>query len=254
MTVARSWRHATPRRDHGASSPSDNNTLLVVIPSPPYLFGNSSALLLGVSSPSNDRSTRDPPPPADEAWVLGVTLSTPFPWRLWWHLLTEAPCILHGKRLRWHLPPEAPYMEATSRAPCLKKRPTWKATSVAFAPRSALLRGKRLRWHLHPEAAINANRGLWRFNRQIEKPKKTSKINHRPCPQKTAVTSKAARRRPPHDHRPQPVEVAFFGFFPRAFFFFFSMISPKNSPGGASAAKRRKPQAGSCDEKGGSRM
>ena len=42
-------------------------------------------------------------------------------------------------------------------------------------------------------AAINANWGLWSFNRQIEKPKKTSKINHRPCPQKTAVTSKAAR-------------------------------------------------------------
>ena len=53
--------------------------------------------------------------------------------------------------------------------------------------------------------AINANWGLWRFNRQIEKPKKTSKINHRPCPQKTAVTSKAARRRPPHDHRPRSV-------------------------------------------------
>ena len=61
--------------------------------------------------------------------------------------------------------------------------------------------------------AINANWGLWRFNRQIEKPKKTSKINHRPCPQKTAVTSKAARRRPPHDHRPRPVEVAFFRLF-----------------------------------------
>ena len=64
-----------------------------------------------------------------------------------------------------------------------------------------------------PDAATNANRRLWRFNRQIEKPRKTSKINHRPCPQKTAVTSKAARRRPPHDHRPRPVEVAFFRLF-----------------------------------------
>ena len=160
MTVARSWRHATPRRDHGTSPPSDN-THCVVIPSPPYLFGNSSTLLFGVSSPSNDRSTRDPPPPADEAWVLGATLSTPFSWRLRWHLPPEAPCTesdfggicppkrptwkrlqglpvprsaLYGKRLRWHLPHEAPCMESDFGGICPPKRPAWKATSVAFAP------------------------------------------------------------------------------------------------------------------------
>ena len=50
-----------------------------------------------------------------------------------------------------------------------------------------------LMWALQSKPATDANEGLWRFNRQIEKPRKTSKINHRPCPQKTAVTSKAAR-------------------------------------------------------------
>ena len=67
-------------------------------------------------------------------------------------------------------------------------------------------------------AATDANWRLWRFNRQIEKPRKTSKKNHRPsCPQKTAVTSsKAVRRRPPYmttAHGQWPVEVAFFGLF-----------------------------------------
>ena len=40
--------------------------------------------------------------------------------------------------------------------------------------------------------------------------------DHRPCSQKTAMTSTAhgpARRRPPHDHRPWLVEVAFSGLF-----------------------------------------
>ena len=41
--------------------------------------------------------------------------------------------------------------------------------------------------------------------------------DHRPCPPKTAVTSTAARRRPPNDHRPRPVEgwlfLACFGYF-----------------------------------------
>ena len=37
------------------------------------------------------------------------------------------------------------------------------------------------------EAATNANNGLWRFNRQIEKPRKATAREHRPCPQKTAV-------------------------------------------------------------------
>ena len=73
--------------------------------------------------------------------------------------------------------------------------------------------------------ATNANQGLWRFNRQIEKPRKPSKINHRPCPQKTAVTSKAARRRPPHDHRPRPVEVAFFRLFLLFFYDFAEKIA-----------------------------
>ena len=43
-TVAKSWRHATPRRHRGPSPPSDN-TCCVVIPSPPP-FGSSNTLHL----------------------------------------------------------------------------------------------------------------------------------------------------------------------------------------------------------------
>ena len=71
--------------------------------------------------------------------------------------------------------------------------------------------------------ATDANGRLWRFNRQIEKPRKTSNENRRPsCPQKIAVTSKAARRRPPHDHRPRPVEVAFLSLVFSPFFYDFA--------------------------------
>ena len=69
----------------------------VVIPSPAP-FDSSVTLLLEVSSPSNDRSTQDPPPPADEAWVLRVTLNVCLPFSL--------------DDFGDSLPPEAPYIKS----------------------------------------------------------------------------------------------------------------------------------------------
>ena len=57
---------------------------------------------------SNDRSTRDPPSPTDEARVLRVTLSTLLPWRLRGLPASEAPC-----------------MRATSVVPCHFEAPSY---------------------------------------------------------------------------------------------------------------------------------
>ena len=54
---------------------------------------------------SNDRSTQDPLSPADEAWVLRVTLSTLLLWRLRWLLASEAPYMEND--FGGSLPPEA---------------------------------------------------------------------------------------------------------------------------------------------------
>ena len=69
----------------------------VVIPSPAP-FDSSITLLLEVSSPSDDRSTQDPPPPADEARVLRVTLNVCLPFSL--------------GDFGGSLPPEAPYIKS----------------------------------------------------------------------------------------------------------------------------------------------
>ena len=57
---------------------------------------------------NDDRSTRDPPPPTDEAWVLQVTLSTLFPVQLRW--LPAFGALYNGNWLRWLPASEAPYM------------------------------------------------------------------------------------------------------------------------------------------------
>ena len=70
---------------------------------------------------SNDRSTQDPPPPADEAWVLLLTLSTLLTWRLRW--LPASRSALHENDFGGSLPP---------------KRSTWNRLRWLPAPRSAL--------------------------------------------------------------------------------------------------------------------
>ena len=63
----------------------------------------------------HDRSTQDPPSPADEARVLRVTLSTLLPWRLRWLPASEAPYMKND--FGGSLPPEAFFIKSV--APCL---------------------------------------------------------------------------------------------------------------------------------------
>ena len=67
---------------------------------------------------NDDRSTQDPPPPTDEAWVLRVTLS---PLSL---------CNSGGS-----LPPERSAMELASAAPCLRSALQGRAGLVMPVPR-----------------------------------------------------------------------------------------------------------------------
>jgi hypothetical protein len=95
-------------------------TTLAVSSSHPRLPSAAPTRSFSKSALSNDRSTQDPPPPADEAWVLRVTLST-----------------LSLGDSGDSLPPGAPYMEATSMAPCLRSALHETATSVAPCPPEA---------------------------------------------------------------------------------------------------------------------
>ena len=101
------WRYRDVIRCHDATAVGHRlPTTLAVSSSHPRLPSTAPSRSFSNQLSQQRRSTQDPPPPSDEAWVLRVTLPTLLP-RI--GVGGSLPDVLNARLLRWLPAPEAPH-------------------------------------------------------------------------------------------------------------------------------------------------